>query len=45
MYDELWYGTKNFFVITRYNHSAYYAMSIHQLAQKIKVKLEDKVEN
>ncbi len=35
-YDELWYGAKNFFVITRYNHSAYYAMSIHQLAQKIK---------
>ena len=35
-YDELWYGTKNFFVITRYNHSAYYAMAIHQLAQKIK---------
>lgn len=38
-YDELWYGAKNFFVITRYNHSAYYAMSIHQLAQKIKAKL------
>jgi membrane-bound lytic murein transglycosylase B len=35
-YDELWYGAKNFFVITRYNHSAYYAMSVHQLAQKIK---------
>ena len=31
-YDELWYGAKNFFVITRYNHSAYYAMSVHQLA-------------
>jgi len=38
-YDELWYGAKNFFVITRYNHSAYYAMSVHQLAQKIKKKL------
>ena len=35
-YDELWYGAKNFFVITRYNHSSYYAMAIHQLAQKIK---------
>lgn len=35
-YDELWYGAKNFYVITRYNQSAYYAMSIHQLAQKIK---------
>lgn len=43
-YDELWYGAKNFFVITRYNHSAYYAMSVHQLAQKIKSKLEIKVE-
>ncbi len=35
-YDELWYGAKNFHVITRYNHSAYYAMSVHQLACKIK---------
>ncbi len=35
-YDELWYGGKNFHVITRYNHSSYYAMSVHQLAQKIK---------
>jgi membrane-bound lytic murein transglycosylase B len=35
-YDELWYGTKNFYVITRYNHSDYYAMAVHQLAQRIK---------
>ena len=35
-YDELWYGAKNFYVITRYNHSAYYAMSVHQLAEGIK---------
>jgi len=35
-HDELWYGTKNFFVITRYNHSSYYAMAVHQLAMKIK---------
>jgi membrane-bound lytic murein transglycosylase B len=40
-YDELWYGAKNFFVITRYNHSAYYAMAIHQLAMKIKEKLNN----
>ena len=38
-YDELWYGAKNFFVITRYNHSAYYAMSVHKLAMQIKAKL------
>lgn len=34
-YDELWYGAKNFYVITRYNHSAYYAMAVHQLATQI----------
>jgi len=39
-YDELWYGAKNFFVITRYNHSAYYAMSVHQLATKIASKMK-----
>ncbi len=40
-YDELWYGAKNFFVITRYNHSAYYAMAVHQLAGKIKEGLHE----
>lgn len=35
-YDELWFGTSNFKVITTYNRSSYYAMSVHQLAQKIK---------
>ena len=34
--DELWFGSHNFYVITRYNHSAYYAMAVHQLAQKMK---------
>lgn len=36
-YDELWYGAHNFYVITRYNHSDYYAMAVHQLATKIKL--------
>ncbi|PHS39406.1 MAG: lytic murein transglycosylase B [Sulfurovum sp.] len=40
-HDELWYGAKNFYVITRYNHSAYYAMSVHQLATKIKAQMEE----
>lgn len=40
-YDELWYGAKNFFVITRYNHSAYYAMSVHMLATKITAKMKE----
>ncbi len=35
-YDELWYGATNFYVITRYNHSDYYAMVVHQLAQRVK---------
>jgi membrane-bound lytic murein transglycosylase B len=35
-YDELWYGTKNFYALTRYNHSSYYAMAVHLLANKIK---------
>ncbi len=34
-YDELWFGTTNFYAITRYNHSDYYAMAVHQLAQKL----------
>jgi len=37
-YDELWYGAKNFFVITRYNHSSYYAMAVYQLAKRIREK-------
>ena len=42
-YDELWYGAKNFYVLTRYNHSSYYAMAVHQLAQQIKSAYEEKM--
>ena len=33
---EVWLGYNNFYVISRYNHSTYYSMAVHQLAQAIK---------
>jgi membrane-bound lytic murein transglycosylase B len=34
--DDYYIGYPNFYVITRYNHSTYYAMAVHQLGQAIK---------
>ncbi len=33
---EYWIALQNFYTITRYNHSAHYAMAVHQLAEAIR---------
>ncbi len=37
--SEFWIGLANFYVITRYNQSSFYAMSVHALAQALKTQI------
>lgn len=38
---QYWFGLKNFYVITRYNRSTNYAMSVYELAQEIRARVKN----
>jgi len=38
---EYWLGLHNFYVITRYNHSAMYAMSVYELSRRVSSGMTD----